>query len=78
MRPLQPGARIATCIATSPSWHSRVKCSCEKHKTLKKIGDLGIEQQVDGLLLYVNDEGAEFFPLDDWWKKKAPLILKSL
>lgn len=49
-----------------------------EHKTLKLIGDLGIEQQVDGLLLYVNDEGAEFFVLDDWWKKKAPLILRGL
>ena len=47
-------------------------------KTLKLIGDLGVEQHVDGLLLYVNDEGAEFFVLDDWWKKKAAKILVSL
>ena len=49
-----------------------------ENKTLKLVGDLGVEQQVDGLLLYVNDEGAEFFVLDDWWKKKAPLILRGL
>ncbi len=46
--------------------------------TLKKLGDLGIEQTVDGLLLYVNDEGAEFFVLNDWWKKKASKILVGL
>ena len=49
-----------------------------EQKTLKLIGKLGVDAHVDGLLLYVNDEGAEFFVLDDWWKKKAPKILKSL
>ena len=47
-------------------------------KTLKKIGDLGIEQNVEGLLLYVNDEGVEFHPLSEWWQKKAGKILVSL
>ena len=49
-----------------------------ENKTLKLVGDLGVEQTVDAVLLYVNDEGAEFFVLDDWWKKKAGKILVSL
>jgi hypothetical protein len=31
-----------------------------------------------GVLLYVNDEGAEFFELAAWWKKKAPALLDSI
>ena len=45
---------------------------------LKQVGDLGISQELEGVLLYVNDEGAEFHPLTEWWQKKAPLILRGL
>ena len=40
-------------------------------ETLKRVGDLGIDQTVDGVLMYVNDAGVEFYPLDKWWTARG-------
>lgn len=46
--------------------------------TLAKIGDLGLNKEVDGLLMYARDSGVEFYPLDDWWKARAGKVLDAL
>ncbi len=46
--------------------------------TLAKIGDLGLDQDVDGLLMYARDGGVEFHALSDWWAKRAPKLLDAL
>ena len=51
---------------------------CNEHATIKKLGDLGIEKDIKGLLMYANDEGVEFFELGDWWQKKSGKVLEWL
>lgn len=46
--------------------------------TLAKLGDLGLDQEVDGLLMYARDSGVEFHALEDWWKERAGKILDAL
>ncbi|MBE35387.1 MAG: hypothetical protein CMI16_07515 [Opitutaceae bacterium] len=45
---------------------------------LTKLAELGVGVAVDGLLLYANDEGAEFFALDTWWQKRSAKLLATL
>lgn len=47
-------------------------------ETMTKVGDLGIDQTVDGLLMYVNDAGVEFYELDPWWQKKGSKLIVSI
>lgn len=49
-----------------------------EEETLNKLGDLGLEKEVDGVLMYANDEGVEFFDLTDWWEKRAGKVLNCL
>ena len=50
-----------------------------EQKTLDRIGELGVAvDAVDAVLMYVDDEGAEFFELCDWWKQRAPRILSAI
>ena len=46
--------------------------------TIARLGELGMEQEVGGLLLYANDEGVEFYELTQWWKKRAGTLLNAL
>ena len=50
----------------------------QEKKTVTRLGELGLEQDVQGILLYVNDEGAEFYTLPDWWKKRSGKLLEAL
>jgi hypothetical protein len=50
----------------------------QEKATLARLGELGVDQEVDGLLMYVNDQGAEFFALGEWWKKRAPRVLNAI
>ena len=47
-------------------------------KTLDRIGELGVEREVDGVLMYADDDGVEFHELNEWWKKRAPRMLNSI
>lgn len=46
--------------------------------TLERIGELGLDQAVEAMLMYSNDEGVEFFELEDWWVKRAPKVLNAI
>lgn len=46
--------------------------------TLAKIGDLGLDKEVGGLLMYARDSGVEFHALEDWWKARAGKVLDVL
>ena len=46
--------------------------------TLARIGELGVEPEVDAMLLYANDAGVEFYALDEWWHKRGAKILNAL
>jgi hypothetical protein len=37
-----------------------------------------VERDVDGLLMYANDDGVEFFDLGPWWEKRAGKVLDNL
>lgn len=50
----------------------------KEQDTLQKLGDLGVEREVKGLLMYANDEGVEFFELGSWWVKRAGKVLDCL
>ena len=49
-----------------------------ERQMLKQLNDLGVESAVDGVLMYVNDEGVEFYKLEEWWLKKAPALVRML
>lgn len=46
--------------------------------TMDRIGELGLEREVAGVLMYANDEGVETHDLDEWWKKRAVGVLGTL
>tara|TARA_B110001452_G_scaffold59390_2_gene46185 strand:- start:12316 stop:13089 length:774 start_codon:yes stop_codon:yes gene_type:complete len=46
--------------------------------TLKKVGDLGVDQNVEGVLMYVNDAGVEFYPLDTWWQGRGSKLIQAI
>jgi hypothetical protein len=46
--------------------------------TMKRLGELGLDSEVGSMLVYVNDAGAEFFELSEWWKKRGGKILEAL
>jgi hypothetical protein len=50
----------------------------KEKNTLARMAELGVSQQVDGILLYANDKGVEFFDLTPWWKKRALQILQAI
>lgn len=50
----------------------------QEKSTLAQMGDVGLDQDVGGLLMYVRDRGVEFFELSDWWKARAPGVLNAL
>lgn len=47
-------------------------------ETLARVGDLGIEQDPEAVLMYANDSGVEFYELTDWWSKRASKILTAI
>ena len=49
-----------------------------ERQTLRSLNDLGVESTIGGMLMYVNDEGVEYFKLDEWWVKKAPALVRML
>lgn len=51
---------------------------CRERCTLKRVGELGIEQTPTGLLMYVNDAGVEFFELGEWWRNRASRLLGAI
>ena len=46
--------------------------------TLARLGELGIEPEVDAVLMYANDAGVEFYELDEWWRKRGAKVLQLL
>jgi hypothetical protein len=46
--------------------------------TLDRLGELGLEREVDGMLMYANDEGVEFFELTEWWVKRGGKLLNAI
>ena len=46
--------------------------------TLDRLGELGLEREVDGVLMYADDEGVEFFELTDWWVKRGSKLLNAI
>ena len=46
--------------------------------TLARLGELGIEPEVDAVLMYANDAGVEFYELDEWWRKRGAKVLQVL
>tara|TARA_Y100000768_G_scaffold388694_1_gene386255 strand:+ start:5381 stop:6199 length:819 start_codon:yes stop_codon:yes gene_type:complete len=51
---------------------------CRERRTLKRLGELGIEESPIGLLMYVNDAGVEFFELEEWWCNRASKLLNAI
>lgn len=47
-------------------------------ETLDRLGELGLERYVEGVLMYCNDEGVEFHALNEWWVKRAPKVLNAI
>ena len=46
--------------------------------TLDRIGEIGLERDVDGVLLYACDDGVETHALGDWWKRRATKALDAI
>jgi hypothetical protein len=46
--------------------------------TLDRLGELGLEREVAGVLLYACDEGVESHALTDWWKRRAAKALDAV
>jgi hypothetical protein len=46
--------------------------------TLARIGELGVEPEVDALLMYANDAGVEFYELDEWWRSRGAKLVGLL
>lgn len=46
--------------------------------TLSKLNDLGITSHIGAVLLYVNEDGCELYPLPTWWSDRGPRIVASL
>tara|TARA_B110000902_G_scaffold199855_1_gene226941 strand:+ start:2141 stop:2893 length:753 start_codon:yes stop_codon:yes gene_type:complete len=46
--------------------------------TLARLQTLGLNSDVGGALLYVDDENTELYPLDDWWTHKAHSVMGVL
>ena len=82
----------APCTMRAPLSHVR-DCNLHRHllqlcvtrhlfvgekATLARMGELGVHPEVDGLLMYANDAGVEFYELDAWWRRRGPKILASL
>ena len=47
-------------------------------ETLDRLGELGLEREVGGVLMYANDEGVEFYELNEWWVKRAGRVLNAI
>lgn len=45
--------------------------------TLSKLQTIGIQSEVDGALLYVDDESTTLYRLDEWWQKKASKMVSG-
>lgn len=56
---------------------TREMLSREK-EMLDRVGDLGMEKELAGLLMYANDEGVEFFDLTEWWVKRGAKVLNAI
>ena len=50
----------------------------KERATLDRVAGLGVERDPRGLLMYVADEGAEFFSLSEWWARRADRILNQI
>ena len=72
----------------------RAACDCVLHRHMaqlaatrellvrenvaEKMLKYGVAPEINGALLYVNDETTELFPLDVWWTQRAPRVLSAL
>lgn len=46
--------------------------------TIVKLQNIGINSEIGGALLYVNDELTELYPLDTWWTDRARKLMGVL
>lgn len=49
-----------------------------EQKTLAALRVLGVSDDLEAMLLYVNDDRVDFLKLDEWWKDRAHAMLKAL
>lgn len=49
-----------------------------ENDTLSKLNDLGVASVVGAVLMYVNEENCELFPLPTWWSDRAARVLQAL
>ena len=43
-----------------------------------KLKELGLDTELGAILLYLDDETAQLFPLPDWWLRRGAKLLKAL
>ena len=46
--------------------------------TLAQLVTMGVDADVDAILLYVNDEKVETYELHNWWKKRAAKLIQDV
>ena len=46
--------------------------------TIVKLQNIGVNAEVGGALLYVDDAMTELYKLDDWWVERAPRLMARL
>ena len=46
--------------------------------TLARVAELGVDPEVDAVLMYANDAGVEFHELGEWWRKRGASVVRRL
>jgi hypothetical protein len=49
-----------------------------ENSTLAALRELGVSDDVDARLLYVNDESVDFLRMDPWWAAHAKPIIRAI
>lgn len=49
-----------------------------ERETMASLQKVGVQSEVEGLLMYADDDALEFHQLNAWWKKRAPKILEAI
>ena len=75
-----PLAQAADCVVHRHLAQLAVTVGLLKKEraTLDRVAGLGVERGPRGLLMYVADEGVEFFSLTEWWSRRATKILSQI
>jgi len=75
-----PLSKVADCVL-----HRHLMQLCvtrelfvREASTIDKLGDLGLDKDVGGVLMYARDGGVEFHTLHDWWVQRGPKLLNAL